>query len=375
VLALVVVLLAGASRASAGVRSEADWILTTQLPDGAIATSVDRTTISPYLGNYAALGLARAAELTGESRYARAAWGWLNWYAQHQDVNGFVTDYKIAGGRETTTGGMDSTDAYAGTFLVALEGAWQATSDRRALRALTPAIAAGVGAIEATQDTDGLTWAKPRFRVKYLMDQAETYAGLRAATTLALASGDFVLSLRAMLDAAWMSGGVARLWNPRVGAYDWAVQESGARKTTDWSLLYPDAVEQTWLVAFGLVTGARAGELMRRFARAQSSWDRPEALGRFDSGSRQVVGYWPNVASAFGAIGDSRRSDAAAAKIEDAAVRLHRAWPFTSASAGQLIVLAGGKPAPWEGPKREFADDVAGTLVRTVVGVVALLGR
>ena len=45
-------------------------------------------------------------------------------------------------------------------------------------------IARALGAIEATQDADGLTWAKPGYPVKYLVDQSETYAGLVAAGEL-----------------------------------------------------------------------------------------------------------------------------------------------------------------------------------------------
>jgi len=37
-------------------------------------------------------------------------------------------------------------------------------------------------------DADGLTWAKPSWHVKYLMDQAEVYAGLVAAIDAELAT-------------------------------------------------------------------------------------------------------------------------------------------------------------------------------------------
>jgi hypothetical protein len=139
-----------------------------------------------------------------------------------------------------------------------------------------------------------------------------------------------------------MRSGVAGLWNPSVGAYDWARGENGAETPTRWSVLYPDAVAQAWSVAFGLATGARAERLMRRFARAHPNWDQPTAPAQSDP-TGQRVGYWPVVGWAFAAVGDAQLSGEASAKIEGAANELGRGWPFTTANAGQLILLASGE--------------------------------
>ena len=334
--------------ASAGttddVRSDADWILTAQLPDGAIAHYVDKQAVWPYLANFAASGLARATKTTGDRRYADAAWSWLSWYQAHQDANGYVTDYTIAEGLTTSTGDMDSTDAYAGTFLVAARDAWKVTGDKTRLAGLRAGVAAAVRAIESTQDADGLTWAKPTWRVKYAMDQAETYAGLRAAVDLAKALGDSALSSRASSDASKLKSGFAKLWNSTTGAYDWALHENGARQTTNWNVFYPDALQQVWPVAFGLVTGSRATALVNRFALEQPLWDQPAATALF-SGGLEPVGYWPVAGWAFDRVGQSARAQQAAANIRAGALAASRLWPFTTATAGQLIVLAGGGPS------------------------------
>jgi hypothetical protein len=44
-------------------------------------------------------------------------------------------------------------------------------------------------------------------------------------------------------------------------------------------------------------------------------------------------------------VGDGQHSGAAATEIEAAAEKLRRGWPFTTAIAGQLILLAGGNDA------------------------------
>jgi hypothetical protein len=326
------------------VRSDGNWIRSAQLADGAIAHYVDRQAVWPYLSNFAALGLARATRTTGDQSYAAAAWNWLSWYQAHQDANGYVTDYAIVGGIPLSTGAMDSTDAYAGTFLLAARDTWKVTGDKTRLASLRAGVGAAVRAIESTQDVDGLTWAKPSWHVKYVMDQAETYAGLRAAVDIAKALGDSSLSSRASSDASKLKTGFAKLWNSTTGSYDWALHESGARQTTNWSVLYPDALQQVWPVAFGLVTGARATALVNRFAREQPLWDRPAATALFDSGP-QTVGYWPVAGWAFDRVGQTARAQVAAGNMRAGALATSLLWPFTTASAGQLTVLETGGPS------------------------------
>ena len=123
------------------VRADADWILAAQLPDGAIAHYSDRVAVWPYLANFAAQGLLRATEVTGDQKYLDAAWRWFGWYQAHMDAQGFVADYAMRDGVLTSTGFMDSTDAYAGTFLSAVLSASRSRTGQLAkLQALAPGI-------------------------------------------------------------------------------------------------------------------------------------------------------------------------------------------------------------------------------------------
>ena len=221
---------AAATRAS--LRQDAAWIQQTARADGAIATNPDQRLVWPYLANFAAMGLARSAA-AGDRRAAATAWRWLGWYQAHQDANGYVGDYVQTATGLLPNGNMDSTDAYAGTYLLAIESMYQATGNRARVLSLRRGIRGAMRAIESTQDVDGLTWAKPSWHVKYLMDQAETYAGLVAAANLGDALGMLKVAARATLDARRLHAGFARLWNPRVGAYDWAVHGDGARAATE----------------------------------------------------------------------------------------------------------------------------------------------
>ena len=336
-------------RASSVVQSniadDADWLLQGQLPDGAIAWYIDKGHISPYLGNYAAIGLAEARKQTGVTAYSDAAWAWLSWYAAHQDANGFVTDYDVdATGVETSTGDEDSTDAYAGTFLSAVRAAYTVDPSISQLRALQTSISAAVGAIEATQDVDGLTWAKPTWHVKYLMDETEAYNGLLSAADLARALGDSTLRNRASADASKLKTGIASLWDAPTGAYDWAKNDGGGLNSTDWNVLYSDSLEQAWVAGSNAVSSTRARSLLNTFAAAQPDWNSPNAVADM-SGSTGTVGYWPVAGWALLHVGRASEAASAADSIRSAAIGNGRAWPFTTGNAGQLIVLESGDTA------------------------------
>lgn len=328
----------------ARLRSEAAWIRRAQSSDGALHTAPDQAHVRPYLANFAALGLAASARATGDLRDLDASWRWLSWYRRHMDRRGFVTDYDRVGGRLRSTGDMDSTDAYAGTYLIALRATHLAAPHRSRLRAERAGIAAAVRAIAATQDRDGLTWAKPAWRVKYLMDQAETYAGLRAAVDLAGWTGDRVLARRAAASAARLKAGVDRLWNPRTSGYDWAVHANGAREPVNWRRLYPDAMQEAWAVAFGLVPPTRSRALLAALDRRQPAWDRPTARALVERSVRPA-GYWVPAAWAHERASNFSRARLAVDRIATAADRARRAWPYTPSDAGQIAVATSGRRA------------------------------
>lgn len=336
----------------ADITDEADWIVAAQLPDGAIADYADRARVIPYAANYAAIGLAEATRVTGDGSYLAAAWRWLQWYAVHENAKGYVGDYGVGftatgDAFERGTGEGDSTDGYAGTYLIAVLAAYRTACEVDRVRDLLPGINGAVRAIESTMDRDGLTWSRPDFPVKYLMDEAEAQAGLVAAARLATVVGDQPLRTRAWNDIRRMRRGVDGLWNPRRAAYDWAQHGSRtARAVADWRNLWPDASEQMWAVAFAAGRVDHSAVLLRRFTATHPRWATPTATDR-SLGMRAVVGYWPVIGWAYLRHGNKTVAAAAAASIRAGAVASGRAWPFTTGIAGQLIVLESGDTSLW----------------------------
>src|SRR5947209_1318515 len=102
------------------VRYDADFLRSLQLPDGAIVADVTRRLVDPYLGNYAAWGLARASRRLWDRTFAAAAVAWLTWYQDHMDSNGIVHDQDVVGGVLKPTSDEDSVDACSGVFLLAV---------------------------------------------------------------------------------------------------------------------------------------------------------------------------------------------------------------------------------------------------------------
>jgi hypothetical protein len=331
--------------AGAAITSDAAWARSAALPSGAIAVYVDRARVLPYLGNFAAWGLAVQGGRTHDSDSLGAAWAHLNWYAGAQDASGFVTDYVVdADGGLTSTGDMDSTDSYAATFFLATDAAYAASvrvegapAAQTRVAALSTGLDGALRAIEATTDTDGLTWARPGWRVKYLMDQAEVYAGLQAAARLFTTLGDQARATRASDGAQQVTTGVSGLWNPDTKAYDWAAHDGGARAHADLSVLYPDAMEQIWAVAFGLVPRNRATSLLTRIKALHPELASPDA----STPDGQQVGYWPWAAAAWLAVGDRAEANRLLTAIDSAAATTGRPWPFTTGTAGQIMVVAG----------------------------------
>jgi hypothetical protein len=245
------------------------------------------------------------------------------------DANGYVTDYRVLGGSSIeSTGDADSTDAYAGMFLQAVEAATVAAPNPGRLMVLAPAVRAAVSAI---------TGAKPTWMVAYLMNEAEAYAGLQSAARLALSARDKTLAKDASAAAARIARAVDRLWNPATGAFDWAVHPNGARQATSWHQLYPDALSQVWAVRFGLVQGPRARAVLGRFLQEHPGAHDPNAPDLVDG---QVVptGYWPGAAAALRSVdpgAPARYHDGSAA----AAAASGRAWPYSVQVAADLLRL------------------------------------
>src|SRR5947209_1986456 len=116
----------------------------------------------------------------------------------------------------------DSSDGYAGTFLIAMRAYAQANPADAAWVAQQGYVLEVVAsAIEATKQSDGLTWAKPDWPARYLMDNVEAEQGLAALSWLeGHVIGDAWKADYWAGEAGVIASGIqARLYLPGVGMY------------------------------------------------------------------------------------------------------------------------------------------------------------
>lgn len=324
----------------ADIAAEANWILAMQVtsgPDAGLIRSNAGHDAVPYFSNIAASGLAAATRATGNPAYVAAAWNWLDWYAAHMNASGFVTNYRWDGMRWVSTGTFDSTDGYAGTFLTAVRDAYAADPNTARLAALWPAVGKAVDAILATKDSDWLTYARPGWPHKYLMDNVEAYEGFRAVEELAgAAMPDARLRALAGTWASNMPAALEIFWNPAQGGYDSAISNTGVRYPFNWNALYPIVTAQAWMLRTGLVSPSRASSITARIEATHPSWDL--------SGQQNGAAWWPEIIDGMRWAGNASRAATATSRMSAAMVAGGRAWPYHVGNTGRIILAMAGEP-------------------------------
>ena len=233
--------------------------------DGAIRNYPDQGAVNPYFANFAALALLE------DPASAPLARRYLDWYGRHIEDDGTIRDHEYGPGGASTSP-PDSEDAYAGTFLSLAARYHQICPEDPWVRDNLPVLRKVAGVVTRLMDADGLTIAMATRKVKYLMDNCESYRGL--ADFAGLVPGDEAPYFRGR--ARLIRDGVERvLWNPRRGVYlpskgGWSLFR------TNWGRFYPDAACQAFPSLYGLIdpSSPRAFRLYRDFNRHQPGWTR-----------------------------------------------------------------------------------------------------
>ncbi len=199
-----------------------------QLDDGMIRMTgtSDRVWTVPYFGNFAAMALLAAHEVRPNPQDLERVERWLNWYARNQEADGTIYDRGGTASDYKSNGKRDSTDSYAATFLMVVWRYKQACRKQVSTEIIN-AVKKAVIAIEAVMQADGLTIAKPDYKIKYLMDNIEVYQGLTESTLLFDSVGlkDEAQKVRKM--AARNADGIAKFWSEQDGHYAYAIDMKG----------------------------------------------------------------------------------------------------------------------------------------------------
>jgi hypothetical protein len=231
------------------VRGSADFILSCQCPNGMIAQRPERKVrVVPYFANLACIGLLRAYQVTGDRRYLESVLQYTNWYATHMNSDGTIYDWVGTRTEPVSESRYDSSDAYPALFIALCFETYRITHDRGWLQAKYPCIVRSVDGILLTWQQDGLTFARPVYKVKYLMDNLEVRIGLRAAVKIAeaLEVPDKINQWNALVDKN--RHGLNGLWLPQEGRFAEAMFQSG-KLDKGFSKWYPDGMANAMSLA------------------------------------------------------------------------------------------------------------------------------
>ncbi len=214
--------------------------------------------VSPYTVNVYALHLLNE-DHPGNRALVKA---YLDWYLRHLNypdrwgLTGTIYDYRIqyragARPRETPLRTYDSADAYAGTFLLLFSSYVLKSRDRAFMEEHIGRLKDVAYVIVRLVDPDdGLTVALPGKKTKYLMDNAEAYAGLLYFTRLLalnVSSPGDKRDLRyyRAFDTRLKQGILAGFYNADKGYFYWAIDD-GVKSRPDLKVFYPDLLSQAY---------------------------------------------------------------------------------------------------------------------------------
>ena len=307
------------------------WVSQFSQADGALLYTPQQ--IDPYFANIAAIGM------TKDSNRMPEVVAWMNWYINHLNwpdkwgLYGTTYNYTVSNGVETSTDDADSTDSYAATFLSLVWNAWKSddSSARSYIAGLSYQLDVIGGVLIQTQQSDGLTWAKPDYQIKYLMDNCEAYRGLRdLASIYDKAFGDTSKAAYYNAAADSMLNGILGMWmNGK-----WAVYKNdiGGLAAPNMSTWYADATAQVFPVLMGVVTSSdsRAQQAYASFNAAWPGWTTLSFNGQ-DSFP------WCLVGEAAAAMGDKTRLATYISSIQSKYVNSAFPWPFYNAEAGWFM--------------------------------------
>lgn len=249
--------------------TETKWLASLQLENGAIPMTYSdngELRVNPYFSDFAALAL-----LDNSKEYAQNVKAYMDWHFAHlnsaeDDFNGLdgtiydyvitIKDGKIINEKiSENEDAYDSTDSYAATFLKVVEKYYNETGDSGYILEHSEDICRITEVMFATLH-NGLTYAKPNYEIKYLMDNCEVYEGALAASSLfenVIKDNDY--SQRCNKLAQKVKYAINhKMWSFINGYYSPEVSLYGISSTDfSWDNYYPCATSQLFPITCGVI--------------------------------------------------------------------------------------------------------------------------
>jgi hypothetical protein len=209
--------------------------------------------VNPYIVSLLALYSVHKGR---HQRDVREFIGWyfsqLN-YPDKYGLSGTIYDYSFDGEREVSSGEYDSVDGYAGLFLNLIWTYAQKTGDTVPFEQNRSKIRDMAHLLSVLGDQEGLTVALPKGEVKYLMNNCETYGGIRAYHRILNLFGEEDETYRSK-EISMRNAIIRHFYDMKRGNFFWAISRA-KRWESRWDEKYPDAFAQTFPIAYALLEG------------------------------------------------------------------------------------------------------------------------
>ncbi|HIW74195.1 MAG TPA: hypothetical protein H9684_07710 [Firmicutes bacterium] len=309
--------------------AELEWLASLQAPNGAIPQTLpDANRQARVITCFSAQTC--MALLLEPEKYGENVRKYLDWYLSHLNtaetdvsgVDGTMYDYDLtfsADGKEVTEAPVvddttkeyhyDSTDAYAAITLKILWDYAEACDDRQYLLDHKSEIDRLANAIYATMD-DGLTWATPKYFIKYVMDNFEVWRGLSSLSKIYQevfipAAGEDKDACEAEFKKHTKAANTVlkqieeKLWNDEYGYYNVGLDKMGnVYMEFDPTINYPCAMAQVESIAMGIIhpDSPRAKKLYEGFnsywstGNAKTTWEKLDIGSLFVSANNALCG-------------------------------------------------------------------------------------
>ncbi|MGO9378928.1 MAG: hypothetical protein ACLPN1_19005 [Dissulfurispiraceae bacterium] len=212
----------------------------------------DHDVINPYIVSILAMNEIEEGQNIGMVKQ------FIVWYldsvseGDKDGLSGTIYDFRVSkDGSLESTGDYDSVDGYAGAFLYLLRMYYEKTGDKALLTNYWMKIENIAYLIAHLQAADGLTHVTDKQHVKYLMDNAESYAGASAFISLIEAVGKGDKKYYEDVRVAVRTGIQEIMYDAKRGNYIWALN-GNERFISNLNVFYPDAYANILLFAYDL---------------------------------------------------------------------------------------------------------------------------
>jgi hypothetical protein len=305
--------------------------------------------VTPYFSHLAILGVLDA----GQSGSVTMAQRWIQWYTSHVDATAGVpldTWYSLDGAYSTTCpvksderqcNTVDAEDSSAALFLVVVDRYVSAGGSKSFVRTNKTAIRKVQDTMTSLIDTDGVSWAKKTYPIKYLMDNVEVLAGLEASARIEkdvfgdTARAKQLSDRAATLKTALYGGSKNSFYSTSTTKYAIYKDGAGTFGQSNMKTWYPDIMAQLWPAAFGQGSGMSAYNNAIAALKAQLP---PLALEKGDCNAlKKVTGdaHAPFIAYTL------RKTQSVGADLLTKCMHSNMqptyTWPVTAADAGWLL--------------------------------------